>query len=111
MRDSLKRAALALLLFVVALGVAEWTVWTAAVRSRHSLSDQAQCDAAGDQYRVVAARPITQLPPQEPVTKLEEMEYRVASEERSDQFAARGAALHTYAEACNLGAAAQDSSP
>lgn len=109
MRDSHKHAGLVVLVLVIALGVAGWTEWTATVRSRQPVFDQASCDAAGDRYREVAARPITQLPElpiREAPTAVERRAFRVASEERSAQFAARGAALHAYARACHVGAAA-----
>ena len=68
--------------------------------------NQPSCDAAAAQYRELAERPIPDIPAL-PIRGAEERRaFRAAREERSELFAARGAALHDYAEACQVGAAA-----
>jgi hypothetical protein len=103
MGATIKRASLILLALLVAFAISEWTVWTATVESNQPVAvDQDACDAAGDRYREVAARPITQLP--NPQTVPQE-EYNAARSERAAQIAERSAALREYSETCQVGAA------
>jgi hypothetical protein len=62
--------------------------------------DEVACEAAAAQYRELAAIPLPT-----------EKEGRAYIEERSKLFAARGAALHDYAEACGVGSYGQQAAP
>jgi hypothetical protein len=102
-RAAIRRACLALLVLVVALGVSEWTVWTATVTSDKPTGAAGDtCEAAGDHYHQVAARPLTEVPNQRSSTG---EDFRAAREERRAQKAERRHALRAFAEACEVGAA------
>jgi hypothetical protein len=114
MSTALKPNGLAVLVLVLAFGIAGWTVWHATLRSDMPGIARTACDDAGRHYREVAARPIPQLP-ELPVlaapTTEERQAFRQATEERSAMFAERGAALHDYARACNVGSYGQEEGP